>query len=159
MSDESIHSDIFPQHRKQADELLLNIITKHDELATLLEEVSGKWGYDGVMYRFYSQSFKVYRVQYSTQKIIAALRSIAPEGTTFNTFFEEIINAGASGKEFDLSHNEEWTLHTRPIIEAFFHARYFLNVAVKTVKELETSKELHGFGWWALLGLYDLWVD
>ncbi len=152
-------SDIVPQYREQADELLQNIITKHDELASLLEEVSGKWGYDDPIYRFYSQSFKVYRLQDTTQKIVAALRSIAPAGTVFNPFFEDIIREGASGKEFDMEHNKEWTLHTRPIIEAFFHARYFLNVAVKTVKELETSKELHGFGWWALLGLYDLWVD
>lgn len=152
-------SDIVPQYREQADELLQNIITKHDELASLLEEVSGKWGYDDPIYRFYSQSFKVYRLQDTTQKIVAALRSIAPAGTVFNPFFEDIIREGASGKEFDMEHNKEWTLHTRPIIEAFFHARYFLNVAVKTVKEQETSKKLHGFGWWALLGLYDLWVD
>ncbi len=113
---------------------------EYRELASLLEEVNGKWGYDDPIYRFYSQSFKVYRLQYTTQKIVAALRSIAPEGTTFNPFIEEIIQAGASGEEFDAKHNEEWTLHTRPFVEAFFHARYFLDVAVREGPSAEVRR-------------------
>lgn len=144
---------------RKRDELLLNIETKHAELSSLLEVVSGKWGYDDPIYRFYSQSFKVYRLQHTTQKIVEALRSIAPEGSPLNPFFEEIIQAGASGEEFDVKHNEEWTLHTRPFIEAFFHARYFLEVAVKVGKEMDASKKLQTVGGWALLALYNLWVD
>jgi hypothetical protein len=100
----------------------------------------------------------VYRIQHATQKIVAALRSIAPEGTTFNPFFEEIIRAGASGKEFDMKHNEEWTLHTRPFVEAFFHARYFLDVAVKIGKDQDASMEFKAWDGWTLLSLYNLWT-
>jgi len=143
---------------KKRDELLLNIMTKHAELSSLLEEVSGKWGYDDPIYRFYSQSFKVYRLQHTTQQIVAALRSIAPAETTFNPFFEEIVRAGASGKEFDMKHNKEWTLHARPFIEAFFHARYFLNAAVQVGKEDVTRKEFKPWAGETLFSLYNLWV-
>ncbi len=57
-----------------------------------------------------------------------------------------------------MEHNKEWTLHTQPIIEAFFQARYFLEAAVKVGSELETLKEFQGWGGRALLSLYNLWT-
>ena len=142
----------------KTNELLSNIRVRYDELSSLLEEVSGKWGYDDSIYRFYSQSFKVYRLQYTTRRIVEALRNIAPKGTTFNSFFEEIIQVGANGKEFDLKHNEQWTLHTRPIVEAFFHARYFLEAAVKHVKYMDTAPQTQPPGRMAaMFALYNLW--
>jgi hypothetical protein len=142
----------------KANEIVANIRSQYDELLSLLESVSGEWGFDDAIYRFYSQSFKIYKVQVVTHQIVEKLRSIAPKGTTFNPFFEEIIQSGASGKQFDMAHNEQWTLHTRPIVEAFFHARYFLEAAVNHVKNMDaTSKTQLPGRMAALFALYNLW--
>lgn len=47
------------------------------------------------------------------------MRDLAPEGQSLCNEFEEIIKEGASGKEFEHEHNEKWTYHTRPFVEAF----------------------------------------
>ena len=79
--------------------------------------------------------------------------SLAPEGARFPQMFREIIDAGAGGKEFEVAHSQEWTRHTRPFVEAFFHARFFLEMAVKYGKELETAPASLPSGWAALLCL------
>jgi hypothetical protein len=45
---------------------------------------------------------------------------------------------------------------TRPFVEAFFHARYFLAMAVKYGRELEFPPALMPSGWAAVLYLFDL---
>lgn len=118
--------------------------------------MSSHWGYEDHIYRFYYHSFKVYSIQDNTKMIVDALKSIAPDGCTFCKEFKEIIEAGASGKKFESKHNANWTYHTRVFVEAFFHARFFLEMAVKYGKELETSPAMLPSGWAALLCLYNL---
>jgi len=138
------------------NQLLANIKSQLPELVTLLNEMNSHWCYEDPIYRFYYQSFKVYSLQDGTKKIVEALKSIAPEGTTFCKEFEEIYLSGASGKKFKLEHNLNWTAHTRVFVEAFFHAKFFLEMAVKYGKELEEAPTLLPSGWAALLCLYNL---
>lgn len=138
------------------NELLANIRSKWSSLAELLEEMNSHWSYEDPIYRFYYESWKVYGLQDQTQVIVEALREITPSGTAFCPFFEEIIQAGVSGKRFDGEHNEQWTTHTRPFVEAFFHAKFFLEMAVKCGKELEEAPTTLPSGWAALLCLYDI---
>ena len=138
------------------DELLANIRAHWSELAGLLEEINSHWVYEDLVYRFYHQSFKVYALQTETKRIVEALQSVAPSGTTFSPMFEEIYQAGASGKQFEMKHNQQWTAHTRVFLEAFFHAKYFLEMAVKYGKELQAAPTMLPSGWAALLCLYDL---
>lgn len=63
---------------------------------------------------------------------------------------------GAGGKRFEMAHNQEWTRHTRPFVEAFFHARFFLEMAVKYGRELESAPTTLPSGWAALLCLYGM---
>src|SRR3990172_1850308 len=86
-------------------ELLANIQEKLPELAKLLEEINSHWVYEDLVYRFYHQSFKVSFIQAETRRIVEALRSVAPTGASVNPCFEEIYQAGASGKEFEQEHN------------------------------------------------------
>jgi len=137
-------------------ELLANIQARWSELAALLEEINSHWVYEDLVYRFYHQSFKVYWLQEHTKRIVEALRSLAPKGTSLSPMFEEIYQVGASGEQFEMEHNQEWTKHTRPFLEAFFHAKYFLEMAVKYGKELEGAPNMLPSGWAALLCLYDL---
>jgi len=85
------------------DELLANIQARWSELAELLEEISSHWVYEDLVYRFYHQSFKVYALQTETMRIVEALRSVAPGGTILSPMFEEIYQAGASGKQFEMA--------------------------------------------------------
>ena len=137
-------------------ELLANVRAKLPELVKLLDEINSHWVYEDLVYRFYHQSFKVYFIQGETKRIVEALRSLAPSGATVNPWFEEIYQAGASGKQFEQEHNKEWTTHTRPFLEAFFHAKFFLEMAVKYGKKLESAPETLPSGWTALLYFYNI---
>jgi hypothetical protein len=48
----------------------------------------------------------------------------------------KIVQEG-TGKTFKREDNRNWLVVTRPILEAFFHARYLLEMDVKHGKELE----------------------
>ena len=137
-------------------ELLSNIKVRWSDLANLLEEMNSHWAYEDPIYRFYHQSFKVYALPRETKRIVDALQRIAPQGTTFCSMFQEIYEAGAREKQFELEHNLQWTIHTRPFLEAFFHAKFFLEMAVKYGKELSDAPTILPSGWAALLCLYDL---
>jgi hypothetical protein len=138
------------------NELLVNIQARWSELAELLEEINSHSVYEDLVYRFYYQSFKVYSLQNQTKRIVEALKGVAPSGTRLSPMFEEIYQAGASGKQFELDHNPQWTAHTRVFLEAFFHAKYFLEMAVKYRKELESAPTMLPSGWAALLCLYNI---
>jgi hypothetical protein len=141
---------------KKDNELLANIKSRLPELAALLQEMNSPWFYEDLIYRFYHQSFKVYALQNETKKIADVLKSLAPNGATFCKEFEEIYSAGASGKQFEMAHNQNWTAHTRVFAEAFFHAKFFLEMAVKYGSELDTAPALLPSGWAALLCLYKM---
>ena len=146
----------FTDLKEKQNQLLANIKANLSVLETLLEEISSHWGYEDSIYRFYHQSFKVYGLQNKTRRIVDALRYLAPEGRSLCKEFEQIIKEGASGKEFKHEHNEKWTHHTRPFVEAFFHAKFFLEMVVKYGKEMEEPPEMLPSGWAAVLCLYIL---
>jgi hypothetical protein len=146
--------DLQPRRGEEAARLLKAMKARLPQLKTLLAEVSSMWGYEDPIYRLYHQSFKVYNVQPTTQRIVAELQALAPL-LKLNPDFEKIVAEG-TGKQFDESHNEDWLRRTRPMIEAFFHARYFLEMAVKYGTELNEPQQPMPSGWAALLYLYNL---
>jgi len=119
----------------------------------LWEELNGHWGYEDGFYRFYHGSFKVYRVQSLTEKAVKCLRDLLPE-RELNESFMAIIREG-TGKEFERAHNREWLKHTRPVLEAFAHARYMIEMAVRYADLPELPQPMPS-GWAGLLYLYDL---
>lgn len=108
------------------------------------------------MYRFYHTSFKVYEIQEETRAVVEALRAQSPDGRIHSTLFLEICEQGASGVAFAKHHNAAWARHTRPFLEAFLHARYFLETAVKYGRALYEPPSRLPSGWAALLELYGL---
>jgi hypothetical protein len=109
---------------------------------------------DGI-YRFYHQSFKVYSLQYCTIGAVKAFRTIADAtGSQLCETFEQIV-ADGTGREFEAEHNRNWPHHTRPIVEAFLHAKYFLKMMAKYGRELESAPSLLPYGWAAILELYN----
>ena len=110
-------------------------------------------GYEDGFYRFYHGSFNVYRVQSLIEKAVKFLRQLLPE-RELNEYFMAIILEG-TGKEFELAHNPVWLKHTRPILEAFSHARYMIEMAVRYVDLPEPPQPMPS-GWAGLLYLYEL---
>lgn len=123
-------------------------------LEALREEVSSHWHTEDGFYRFYHQSFKVYALQGDTERIVAALRALLPE-RELNTWFTQIIGEG-TGKTFAPEYNQRWLAETRPILEALFHAKTMLELAVKYGRELDAAPQMLPSGWAAVLYLYDL---
>ncbi|MBL7077592.1 MAG: hypothetical protein ISS31_08975 [Kiritimatiellae bacterium] len=142
--------------KAQEAKLLANMKSAMPGLTAMLEKCSSHWGYEDPVYRFYHHSFKVYWLQSTTCEIAELLRSLAPDQPVLDPFFEEILRDGAGGKEFQPEHNRDWLTHTRPFVEAFFHARYFLEMAVKYGKELTSPPAVLPSGWAAILCLYSL---
>ena len=134
--------------------LFARLKTDHAQLVELLADASGHWRYEDGLYRFYHQSFKVYRLQPHTLAMVAALRSLAPE-RDLHPYFAEILAQG-TGIEFEPEHNGRWTAVTRPVVEAFLHAKYFLEMAVKCGGELDAPPRVMPSGWAALLYFYGL---
>ncbi len=124
------------------------------EMEALLEKCSSHSVYEDAIYRFYHQSFKVYQLQNHTVAIVEKLQSLLP-GRKLNEYFMQIVAEG-TGKAFSPEHNQIWLETTRPIVEAFFHARHFLEMAVKHGRGLEYPPRVMPSGWAALLYLYNL---
>ena len=142
-----------PDPLLQRNQRLLQAIRENlPDLEALLEEASSHWGYEDPVYRFYHQSFKVYALQGTTKRIVAAFEKLAPDGR-LNRWFLEIVDEG-SGREFTPEVNRRWVAETRPILEAFFHARYFLEMVCKYGRELETAPASLPSGWAAVLYLF-----
>ncbi|HEY2292624.1 MAG TPA: hypothetical protein VGM86_18135, partial [Thermoanaerobaculia bacterium] len=106
------------------DALLQSLRRDREELGMLLARCSDHWVYEDSIYRFYHQSFKVYGLQGMTQAIVQRLQALAPD-RPLNSWFLQIVEAG-TGKTFQSEDNARWMEVTRPIVEAFFHARFFL---------------------------------
>ena len=66
------------------------------------------------------------------------------------------IVAEGTGKVFKDKDNEHWLEVTRPILEAFFHARYFLEMICKYGKQLDEAPNIMPSGWAAVLYLYNI---
>lgn len=121
--------------RKQLSE---NLQKQIEELRSLYETVSSRFAYEDRMYRFYHHSFKVYDLQDYTLKMVEAFQKLLP-GETLNADFLRMVELG-TGKEFDVSVNANWFEETVWITNAFLHARYFLDMIVKTVTEYQSGR-------------------
>jgi hypothetical protein len=99
------------------------------------------------------QSFKVYWLQQRTEAIVRVLAGLVPE-RPLHAWFREIVDAG-TGRRFTPDDNASWTRATRPILEAFFHARFFLDMAVRYAR-VEAPPNPLPSGYPALPSLYGL---
>ena len=141
-----------PEPGEHERTLRANLKARGDELRALWESVNDHWGYEDSIYRFYHQSFKVFRLQEVTLKIVATLESLLPE-RPLNPWFLEIVREG-TGRQFSTDDNARWLAATRPIVEAFFHARYFLELCVR-YPDPPVSLFIAS-GWASLLTLYGI---
>jgi hypothetical protein len=121
------------------------------ELEEMLRVMSDHWTYEDHFYRYYHVSWKVFGTQRTTERAVALLRRVLPE-RELNLMFEDILKDG-SGKDFD--HTENWEKDRRSIIEAFCHAKFMIEMAVRYADMPKPPQPMPS-GWAALLYLYDL---
>lgn len=137
--------------------LFLRLREQLPALEELLQRVLDEWVHEDFVYRFYHQSFKVYGIQRYTKAIVEALQGLAPD-LPLNDWFLEIYRAG-TGHRFEMGHNADWLLRGRPMVEAFFHAKFMLEMAVtygRKFADYEEPPQLLDSGWAAFLYLYNL---
>jgi len=139
--------------RPEVEALLSAIKASLPRLEGLLERCSDHWGYEDLVYRFYHRSFKVYALQGATLEIVGALQRLAPD-LPLNQQLMAIVNEG-TGLVFEPEHNRRWLETTRPIVEAFFHARYFLEMVVRYGRSLAYPPQRLPSGWASVLYLYN----
>jgi len=142
------------QRRQEETKLLAAIKDAMPRLEQLWQQANSHWGYEDPVYRFYHQSMKVYGVQGQTAEIVSALQDLAPH-LRLNPWFTQIVEEG-NAEQFSPEVNQRWLEATRPILEAFFHARYFLEMACKYGRELDEPPDSLPSGWAAVLYLYGL---
>jgi len=140
--------------RLEKDQALLDAIKANLPEIERLHELFA-FEYEDGIYRFYHQSFKVYSLQHCTLGAVGIFRSIADTtGNQLCEWFLQII-ADGTGAKFEAEHNRSWPKHTRPIVEAFLHTKYFLELMAKYAREFESPPTLLPFGWAAILELYN----
>jgi hypothetical protein len=122
-------------------------------LVALLDKMSSHRGFEDPIYRFYHQGWKVFYLQEETTAIVRALQALAPS-RPLNSWFTQIVSDG-TGKTFTVEDNRRWLETTRPIVEAFFHARFFLEMAVRYAT-LDAPPNPLPSGYAAFLYLYGL---
>lgn len=83
-----------------------------------------------------------------------ALQGLLPE-RELNEWFLLIVKEG-TGKSFDEKMNAHWLQETRPILEAFFHAKYFLEMVCRYSGEIHEPPQILPSGWASVLYLYNL---
>lgn len=110
--------------------------------------------YEDSFYRFYHQSFKVSALQKMTLEMVDALK-LASLNRELNDWFSQIVIEG-TGKKFSNKDNKNWAEITRPILEAFFHAKFFVEMAAKYGRKLDEPPFQMPDGWAALLYLFNL---
>ncbi len=138
--------------------LLKNIKKSMPSLEKTLENANSICNYEDLVYRFYHGSFKVYRIQELTKHLVKSLEEISPndDKKITDNLFLKIISEGAKGIPFKMSHNREWGKICRPFLEAFFHSRYFLEMAIKYGKKYDSTPTVIEPGLAALMTLYGI---
>lgn len=136
-------------------ELLANIRRHLSALEKSLEFANSEWVGEDLVYRFWHSSMKVYSLQAVTLQMYENLVSLMPSKGSINPDFHNIVTLG-TGKVFSMAVNDDWVNITKPIVDAFFHTKYMLSMAVKYGKTLEEAPWTLPSGWAALLHLYSI---
>ena len=147
--------DESPDPRPESQELLRRIKAALSQLEALYEALDHE--YEDRVYRFYHGSDKVYQLQAGTQRIVQALQNLCP-GRPLNEAFSRILKDG-TGHSCGKATGAERTAKEQHILEAFFHARYFLEMAIRYGKSLDVAPSWLPSGWASVLYLFDLRLD
>lgn len=135
--------------------LLASIKENLPRFERTLQVVNDEWVGVDLVYRFWHHSFKCYALQEHTSRIVADLELLVPAGSEMHPWFREIVRSG-TGLVFHRDHNDEWLSVVKPVVDAFFHARFLLEQVVRAGIELTDAPTWLPSGWAAVLELYQI---
>jgi hypothetical protein len=152
-------SDKYQQWIADCEQLLASIKAHLPQLETWLEESDD----EDMVYRFYHGSMKAFHNQYDVEEALKLFKEISPRER--NSECLQIVKEGSV--EFNTDMNRNWLPSVRPVLEAYWHTRYFVTMMIKCAKELTELTEWsehHNkrvalpmpYGWAAVLYLYNL---
>jgi hypothetical protein len=143
----------FEEKHARDESLLAAIKERLPDLEALLEHFRSIE--EDAVYRYYHQSFKVfYFLQPLIERARALFEEIAPTDAPLDAWFAAICE-DALEHSFEMARtNANWESEARPILEAFWHCKYFLEQMVASGRELDEAPEVLPFGWAAVLCLY-----
>jgi hypothetical protein len=144
--------DDTPDPRPESQELLRRIKAALPQLEALHDDLDQQ--YEDRVYRYYHGSDKVYVLQFGTLKMVEALQGLFP-GRPLNEAFSRILKEG-TGRSSEGITGAERTAQERRILEAFFHARYFLEMTIRYGKRLDVAPSWLPSGWASVLYLFNL---
>ena len=142
-------------HIARVNDLLARIKVRLPQLEELLAQIEDRSGEEDGVYRFYHQSFKVFDLQKLTLAGLKLIEEIGGETDPPHPWYCQIVKEG-TGYAFELCMNDHWLKYTRPILEAFWHTKYFMQMMIKYAKELATAPQMMPSGWAAILWLFEL---
>jgi hypothetical protein len=137
------------------NELLDRIKARLPDREELADQINGRGGEEDLVYRFYHQSFKVFILQGIVKKAFKLIEEIGGEKDPPNEWYSRIVKEGTE-RGFESKTNDEWLAQTRPILEAFWHTKYFVTMMVKYGTKLESAPNVLPSGWAAVLYLFEL---
>jgi hypothetical protein len=139
---------------ERVNALFLRIKARLPELEEIAEEMEVVE--ENGVYRFYHGSFKVFHLQGPVRKAFDLIKEIGGEDDSPLYDYVAIVEAGAFHK-FSRTTNDNWDAETRPILEAFWHTKYFVRMMVEYATKLDRI-ELAGmdYGLAAVLYLFQL---
>jgi hypothetical protein len=150
-------SEINLAHQKRhasAEGLLMAIKSNRSEIQRKLDHFRREE--PDLVYRFYHQSYKAFILNDLTKQAVEIFETLSPESRPLNAWFQGIVDEALS-KQFDWeSTNPNWTTETLPILQAFWHSKYFLEQMLVAADEIESAPQILPSGWAAVLYLYNL---
>jgi hypothetical protein len=120
-----------------------------------IKKALSRMGDEDRVYRFYYQSYKVFDLQQDIKEGCQLIKEIGGETDPVSPWYLQIVKEGTEGN-FREDTNEHWLEQTRPIVEAFWHTKYFLTQLARYGRELESAPRCLPSGWTAVLCLFRL---
>jgi hypothetical protein len=124
------------------------------QLEALLARVRRDAYQNECFYRLYRPSYKLFYGQSLTADIVDALQALAPTQPLHPSFVK--IVADSAGRSYTQEANARWLEETRPVVEALFHAKMFLELVIQAGHELAPPTQELTYGWAAMLCLYQI---
>jgi hypothetical protein len=139
--------------------LLSRIKSQLPELQAVIALTDENWGEEDGVYRFYRHSAKLFSnvrfgrsMQSITKRGFQAIQEIGGELVP-NSEYCQIVKEGT--QDYEIRMSATWLENARPILEAFWHTKYFIQMMIKYGKGLETAPTQYlPSGWAAVLYLY-----
>jgi hypothetical protein len=141
-------------HQERVDALFVRIKARLSDLEAMAEKLEAVE--ENGVYRFYHGSFKVFNMQEPIKEAFKLIEEIGGVDDPPHLEYALLVKAGTENDFAGDRTNANWDAETKPILEAFWHTKYFIKMMVKYGKKLEKVEPPLDYGMAAVLYLFEL---